>query len=89
MIGVVPAFDADCNTALVDDAGATEPFQLTDAETGGADESLTVSVADIDPVLDGIPEISPEPGSIARPAGRFDADHTYGAVPPEALRLAE
>ena len=36
----------------------------------------------------GVPEMAPVDGFMFNPAGRFEADHEYGVVPPVALKVA-
>ena len=50
-------------------------------------ESVAVMVAV--PVEVGVPDMTPELGSMPRPAGKLAVVQVYGAVPPLALGLAE
>ena len=51
----------------------------------GDELSVTVTITLYVPAAVGAPEMEPVEGSIERPAGNPEADHEYGAVPPEAV----
>ncbi len=51
--------------------------------------STTVTVTVEVPAVVGVPEMTPVPALIVRPAGSPVADQLYGGVPPTALTVAE
>ena len=48
-------------------------------------ESVTVTATVLVPVAVGVPPMTPLAASMLNPAGKPEADHAYGVVPPLAL----
>jgi hypothetical protein len=56
-----------------------------EAESLAPEQSVAVTVTDDEPAVVGVPEMVPEEGSMARPAGRLVTDHVSVAVDDESV----
>ena len=65
--------------------------KLTDCETAGISESVTIMVKFDVPVAVGVPLIAPVAAFNVNPAGKvpLKMDHVYGAAPPVAATVCE
>ena len=91
----VPLVPDGSDDVLIVKAGgagaATASERATDLLWAGLPASVTETVKLAVPVAVGVPEIRPEDGSRASPAGRLPPvmDQVYGVVPPVACRRLE